>query len=348
MKGSQGWSDGQSVEIWTTSTAGWSPSCAATAACPTSSWRACSGCRRRRFARLQAEHGLQVTARVTPPAQQSRMVYLIHTQPGRRFEVAEFLAVQSGIDTVHLTTGSADVLAAASFADDAEALRFLVQVVEAHPGVRTADPSHLTAPAGGAPPAGLDSPRIDTDALAAATIGPQRHRGIGELIDAVCDAAITGLGADRVLVATADGEHGYTLAGMRGISSGYLDALNRLIDEGMTDGVIRRVWQTRLHVYVADARTDPLMAAAHRLVRAEGYVSILTLPLLYGTSLVASVSLYYDTARVLDDAYIAAAQSVADSLAVAFARLLGQAPPGPAGHPDEPDRPRLDDRHRVR
>ncbi len=73
---------------------------------------------------------------------------------------------------------------------------------------------------------------------------------------------------------------------------------------------------------VADARTDPLMAAAHDLVRAEGYVSLLALPLLYGDSLVATVSMYYDRSVELDKEYVTTAQGVADHFAVA----LGLAP----------------------
>ncbi len=293
-----------------------------------------------RIARLVAEHGLRVTAELAAPGQQSRMVYLIHTEPGRRFEVAEFLAVQAGVDVVHLTTGSADVLAVASFPDDAAALRFLVQTIESHPGIRSTQSCHLIAEAGGSPVVGaLGGPQIDTEALAVAMIGPPRHANLDELTDAVCDAALAGLSADRVLIATAsaDGGRSWGVAKMRGISPGYLAALNKLIDGGVTDGVIKRVWQTRLHVLVADARTDPLFVAAHDLVRAEGYVTILTLPMLYGDSLVASVSLYYDTLYALDDAYIATAQRVADSFAVSFARMTGRAPATVTGAADPGD-----------
>jgi DNA-binding Lrp family transcriptional regulator len=283
---------------------------------------------RSRIARLVDDFGLRITAELAEPVQQSRMVYLVHAEPGRRFEVAEFLAAQPEVDVVHLTTGSADVLVAASFPDDAAALRFLVQSVESHSGVRSAQSCHLIAEVGrDQPPAG--GPPVDTEALAAVMLGSPRHADLGELAEAVCDAATAGLGADRVLVATAEGER-WVVTRRRGISDRYLDGLNRLIDGGVTDGVIKRVWQTRLHVLVADARTDPLFAAAHALVQAEGYVTILTLPMLYGESLVASVSLYYDTLYALDDAYIATAQGVADSFAVAMARMLGRAPAVPS------------------
>jgi DNA-binding Lrp family transcriptional regulator len=284
---------------------------------------------RSRVTRLMSDHGLRVTADLIEPVPQSRMVYLIHAEPGRRFEVAEFLAVQPGVDVVHLTTGSADVLVIASFPDDAAALRFLVQTIESHPGLRSAQSCHLIAEVGGSPsPGGADAPQVDTDALAAVMIGPPRYANLDELTDAICDAAISGLGADRVLVTTASTGDGpaWQLAKMRGISARYLEALNKRIEGGVTDGVIKRVWQTQLHVLVADARVDPLFASAHDLVRAEGYITILTLPMLYGDSLVASVSLYYNTPSTLDDGYIATAQGVADSFAVAVARMIGWAP----------------------
>jgi hypothetical protein len=61
------------------------------------------------------------------------------------------------------------------------------------------------------------------------------------------------------------------VAKTRRLSARYIEALDRRIDGAITDGIIKRVWQTQLHVLVADARTDPLFASAHDLVRAEGY-----------------------------------------------------------------------------
>ncbi|NIB30608.1 hypothetical protein HBB16_00900 [Pseudonocardia sp. MCCB 268] len=51
---------------------------------------------------------------------------------------------------------------------------------------------------------------------------------------------------------------GYTVSRRRGISQRYLDALVARINDGRTDGVIKRVWESRLHMFLADARTDPL------------------------------------------------------------------------------------------
>jgi DNA-binding Lrp family transcriptional regulator len=285
---------------------------------------------RGRIARLAEQHGLTITAALAEPEARSRMVYLLQTAPGMRFQVAESLAALPETDQVHLTTGSADVLISASFVDDATALRFQVQTVESHPGVRSAQSCHLIGEIGGpVRPAGPPGPRVDLERLAALMIGPHVHDDFDALAETVCDAVMEGLGADRVLIATRppgvdSGDH--TVAKRRGISERYLEALIARIADGRTDGVIKRVWRTRLHVLLPDARTDPLMAAAHDLVLAEGYVSLLTLPMLYGDSLVATISMYYDQLMAFDDEYVARAQGVADHFAVAMARTLGLAP----------------------
>jgi len=284
---------------------------------------------RLRISRLITEHGLMVGATLPESTQRSRMVYLLHTEPGRRFQVAESLAARPEVDRVHLTTGSADVLVAASFDDDNAALRFLVQTIENHPGVRSAQSCHVIGEVGGSTPStGNPDPRVDTEALSALMIGPRRYENLSELTDTICDAAITGLGADRVLVAThnSDGDRPMDIAKKRGLSDGYVNALLQRTDSAVTSGVIKRVWNTRLHVVVADARTDPLLAHLHDLVRMEGYVAMLTLPMLYGDSLVATVSFYFDQPVRLSEEYLATAQGVADNFAVAVARMTGLAP----------------------
>lgn len=290
---------------------------------------------RSRIARLVGEHGLTVTAELVGAEPGSRMVYLLRTGPGMRFPTAESLAALPETDQVHLVTGSADVLVAASFADDASALRFQAQTLQGHPGVRSVRSCHLIGEVGGpVRPAGPPGPRVDLDRLASLMLGPHAYDDVDELTETVCDAVTEGLGADRVLIATAQpgtepGDRG--IAKQRGISERYLSALVARIAEGRTDGVIKRVWRTRLHVLLPDARTDPLMAAAHDLVRAEGYVSLLTLPMLHGDSLVATISMYYDQLMAFDDEYVARAQSVADHFAVAMARTVGLAPVPPLG-----------------
>lgn len=293
---------------------------------------------RARIARLVEEHGLTVTVELDDPRRRSRMVYLLETEPGQRLAVAESLAGRAEVTRAHLVTGSADVLVAAAFPDDAEALRFQERTLAAQPGVRATRSCHLIGEVGGQDGAGLaPGPVVDTEKLAALMVAPRPHGGFDELAGLVCDAATAGLGADRALIATArpgQGDPPTAPAMRRGISRRYLEALTGRIRDGHIEGVIKRVWNTRQHVLVADARVDPLMAAARDLVLAEGYVTLLTVPMLYGPSLVATVSMYYDRPMTLGEEYVGTAQTVVDQFAVAMARALGLAPPAPL--PNDP------------
>jgi DNA-binding Lrp family transcriptional regulator len=287
---------------------------------------------RARIARLVDEHGLVVTVELDDPRRRSRMVYLLETEPGQRLPVAQSLAARPEVTRVHLVTGSADVLVAASFPDDAEALRFQERTLAAHHGVRAARACHLMGEVGGPDRGGgLPGPVVDTERLAALMIAPRPH-GFNELAELICDAVTAGLGADRALITTerpGARDRPAAPAKRRGISLRYLEALTARIRDGRIEGVIKRVWDTRQHVLLADARIDPLMAAARDLVLAEGYVTLLTLPMLYGSSLVATVSMYYDRQMTLSDEYLGTAQTVIDQFAVAMARALGLAPPAP-------------------
>ncbi|MBW0115745.1 AsnC family transcriptional regulator [Pseudonocardia abyssalis] len=283
---------------------------------------------RLRIARLQDAGKLRISAELTEDEPRSRMIYLVKARPGERIEVAEFLAAQPGAEIVYLTTGAADVIVVGAFDDDTSALRFQVQTIEGHEGVASAESCHLITKAGVSNgTAGGAAPAVDPEVLAT-VMGLARGASLEELSQIVCTVGTAGLGADRVLVVIADdsGRRPWRVTRSHGISTTYLNALDQLIDDGLTDGVIKKVWQTQLHMLVTDARTDPLFAAAHGLVLAEGYVSILTLPMLYGDSLVASISLYYDSKYSFDETYVATAQGAVDSLTIGIARSLGKAP----------------------
>jgi len=288
---------------------------------------------RSRIARLVDEHGLTVSVELDDPGRRSRMVYLLETEPGQRLAVARSLTALPEITRVHLVTGSADVLVAAAFPDDTEALGFHERALAGHPGVRSTRPCHLIREVGGpdrggAPP----DPAIDTERLAALMLTLRSHSGFVALAELICDVVTAGLGADRALVITerpGDPENPIAPATTRGISRRYLDGLLARIRDGRAEGVIKRVWDTRQHVLLPDARVDPLMAAARDLVLAEGYVALLTVPMLYGPSLIATVSMYYDQPMTLSDEYLGTAQTVLDQFAVAMARALGVAPPTP-------------------
>ncbi|WP_181782326.1 AsnC family transcriptional regulator [Pseudonocardia pini] len=285
---------------------------------------------RLRITRLLTEHGLRVRAHMPVDTSASRMVFLLHTQPGRRFDVAEFLSSRPEVEHVYLATGFSDVLVHAVFADDGAALRFLVDTVESHDGVRATDSCHLIREVGGPALAPDDRhhPEVDKQVLADLMIGPQPAATLDGLLDAICVAVTNGLGADRVLVGVRSDPHARApILRSRGLSRGYIDALAERIAQGWTPGVVRQVWDTRLHVVLPDARTDRLFEGAHDLVRAEGYVTMMNLPVLYGDSLIATISGYFDDATSLDDDYLSTAQGVADHFAVALARKIGWLPP---------------------
>lgn len=288
---------------------------------------------RARLARLADEHGLTVSVELDDTRRRSRMVYLLETEPGQRLAVAQSLAERPEVTRVHLVTGSADVLVAAAFPDDAEAVRFHEHTLAGHPGVRATRPCHLIREVGGpergGPPPG---PAVNTEKLAALMLAPRSPGGFDQLAELICDAVTAGLGADRALITTERPSARHRAPAptkRRGISQHYLEALSARIRDGRIDGVIKRVWDTRQHVLLADARIDPLMAAARDLVIGEGYVTLLTVPMLYGPSLIATVSMYYDQPMTLSDNYLGTTQTVIDQFAVAMARALGLAPPAP-------------------
>jgi DNA-binding Lrp family transcriptional regulator len=288
---------------------------------------------RARLARLADEHGLTVSVELDDPRRRSRMVYLLETEPGQRLAAAQTLAARPEVTRVHLVTGSADVLVTAAFPDDAEALRFHEHTLAGHPGVRATRPCHLIREVGGPERSGPPpDPAVNTEKLAALMLAPRSPGGFDRLAELVCDAVTAGLGADRALITTERPSARYRAAApakRRGISQHYLEALTARIRDGRIEGVIKRVWDTRQHVLLADARIDPLMAAARDLVIAEGYVTLLTVPMLYGPSLIATVSMYYDQPMTLSDDYLGTTQTVIDQFAVAMARALGLAPPAP-------------------
>jgi DNA-binding Lrp family transcriptional regulator len=292
---------------------------------------------RTRIARLVDEQGLKLVVELTDPRRRSQMVYLLATEAGQRFPVAQSLAERDEVTQVHLATGSADVLVAARFPNDAEAQRFQRETLREHPGVREIRACHLIQQVGGADQLGAQfDPVIDTGRLAELMIPPRRQGSFDEVADRLCQAVTSGLRADRALIATeqaADGAAPATPAWQHGLSRNYLDQLVERIRVGRLDGPVKRVWETRQHLLLADARTDPLLAEAHDLVLEEGYVTLLTLPLLYGPSLIAAVSLYYNLPMSLSDDYIATAQGVVDQFAVGMARALGLAPPALAPRP---------------
>lgn len=279
---------------------------------------------RSRLAQMLATGTIRFEVTVAPDERQSRMLFLLHTQPGRRFDVAAALAARPEVDHVHLATGAYDVTVAASFPDDAHALEFFVREIEGNTDVRDAASCHLISEAGpsGTPvPAEESGPAIDAELIGDFLVRSHAFTSSADLLDAACEVAAKALSADRVMASVlAESSTAIAASRSRGLSDSYVKATHTRRAEGMMP-VVTRVIDTGQHVLVPDARTDPLMAWAADLVADEGYVTFLTLPMLFGARVVGTLGLYFDQRTDLDDRYLATAQALADHLGMACARL---------------------------
>jgi GAF domain-containing protein len=93
------------------------------------------------------------------------------------------------------------------------------------------------------------------------------------------------------------------------------------VSEGVTRGVTYRVVESGLHVFVEDALSDPLFTGLYDLVRAQGYRSLLAVPMYREDRVIGSVNLYYDVPRKVSENEIAVAQAFADQLSLALSRV---------------------------
>lgn len=287
---------------------------------------------RLRLQRLIGEHGLTFHARLPGAASKSRLLCLIHAAPTRRISAAEDLLAEPQVEQLYLASGAADIVVIAAFTDDTEALRFLVDIVEAHPLIESVQSCHLISDSGG-----RDGrvPRINQSVLSMLTIASPPQTGADEILATICDATIAGLGADRVAIARGNaplpGAPADAIAEMfavarRGFDDGYFQAAAERIRR-RNHGVIQQVWESRVHVAVADAVNDPLTSSMRDLVKKAGYSSLLALPMLNGADVTAVVCLYFDQPTTFSARYIATAQQVVDFYSLAFARAVANMVP---------------------
>lgn len=280
---------------------------------------------RKRIARLMARDGLRVTASIGSAMRRTEMLFLIQTEAGQRLAVAERLAALPCVFHVALTSGTADVVVRAAFTTDAEALDFLVAEVEGSDGVRAVQTLHVLKNLIPAKTDGHTAPQERTGraALEAFVLEAARAADAGAVLELALEAAHTGFGADRVAVYLLQPGTGRLIhAASRGLSTEYLAAIQTRV--GPRTGVGLRVVETRVHLYVEDARSDPLMAGIRDLVLQEGYRTLLFLPMRYGAELTGMLGLYQDTVRRFSDEELALAQALADQLAIALAHVQGQ------------------------
>jgi DNA-binding Lrp family transcriptional regulator len=280
---------------------------------------------RLRIAKL-TQNGMRVVAMLRPEERQTRMLFFIHTEPGRRFDVAARLSSSENVDHVYLTTGAYDMVVEAAFSTDAEALEFLVREVEGGEGIRATQLSHLIKEfsmqdMGGTPEVVGSSP---DDSLSRFVQSAAKTTTDDELLCMGADAALRGNRADRVMVSTYDfssRDLRMILNCSRRLSPEYVEAVVQRVNSHEATGLVKRVLETKLHVYVEDAPNDPLMRGLGDLIEREGYRSLICLPMFYGPDMLGTLTLYYNEIHHLAEDDISLAQAFADQIGVAVMRL---------------------------
>lgn len=275
---------------------------------------------RQRIARLVDRSGLRFRAELESAPAGTQVVYLLTAMPGQRLVVADRLARLRPVSSVRLTTGTYDIVVEAAFDSDAVALEFYVHEIETGPGIARSVPVHVIKSVRATSAPETDAPFREFDAAAGA-LG-----SVDALLDLACDVAEEEFGTARVfagLMAT-DGAADRTAPAperhlrWRGLSSRYIDAIFRNL---RAHTVVPTEASRGQHLFVADARTDPLFAAVADLVTAEGFRSFLSLPIRHGEVPLGALNLYYNTVVPFDAEQVARAQELADAVGNHVARV---------------------------
>lgn len=287
---------------------------------------------RSRIARLTSDRGLRISAILDEPVAAVRMLYMIDAAPGRRFHLAEELAAHPAVSSVLLANGAADLVVGASFSDADEALKFLVNTIEGSPDVRSSTDCTIISRIGdndGATHPDARVPEIDSDVLLDAALHPPRFSHLDELLEWVCQTAARAFRADHALSLIYAPGRTHEIpsrpsvlgAGTYGFSPDYLERISDGLRRGSNLGVIRRCLETRQHVFVDDALTSPLLKGAEDVIRSEGYRSLLSIPVLFGSIPFGVSTIYFDHRTTIDEHYVAAIQRFIDQCAFAIARV---------------------------
>ncbi|GAA2680036.1 AsnC family transcriptional regulator [Streptomyces lunalinharesii] len=281
---------------------------------------------RNRITRLLGSRAVRLDVKVTEDGRPTRLLLLVQAEPGRRFEVARALAERVEVDHIHLTTGAYDIALVASFPDGAAALEFVVRAVEGRADVQSAESCHLISevhPTGESGSA-TDSPAVDTELIGAFLLRRPGFATSRHLLDEACALALDGLHADRALASIFAGPSpadGLLATRYRGLSQAYVAETIRRAEREKVTTVVSRVVATGRPALIADCRTDPLMAWAADLVLSEGYITLLTVPMMHGKRVVGVLSVYLDKPTHVSDSYVATTQALADHLGIAWGRL---------------------------
>ena len=145
-----------------------------------------------------------------------------------------------------------------------------------------------------------------TDTLMAST-------DVAQMYDAAMDAFRGALGVERVSILISEDDGAPRFKAWRGLSGNYRQAV---------DG--HSFWApddpNPAPVVIADATTDPALAAFRDLVRAEGIASLVAVPLVVKGRTIGKCMLYFDRPRVLSADELRLAHTVADHVAFAVER----------------------------
>ena len=145
-----------------------------------------------------------------------------------------------------------------------------------------------------------------TDTLMAST-------DVAQMYDAAMDAFRGALGVERVSILISEDDGAPRFKAWRGLSGDYRQAV---------DG--HSFWApddpNPAPVVIADATTDPALAAFRDLVRAEGIASLVAVPLVVKGRTIGKCMLYFDRPRVLSADELRLAHTVADHVAFAVER----------------------------
>ncbi|GAA5153779.1 AsnC family transcriptional regulator [Amycolatopsis dongchuanensis] len=267
---------------------------------------------RQRIRRLIERDGMRVVATMETPAAASRLIVLVRVEPGQRFVVAGRLASMPQVEEVHLTTGAYELIVVASFGSDSDALDFYVRHIEQGPGIKESLSTHVVETI-------TQSTATRPDHFAQFDEQAAKTGSTAELLDLACDVATASLGADRVHVATGNVQpddpapsEWPSLMRWRGLSSRYVE---EILTKGRAEGIVLpNIVKHNQHVFVADARTDPLFRSVADLVLSEGFHSWMGMPVRDGGARRGTLCLYWDTVITCGDDLVRRTQELADLL----------------------------------
>jgi hypothetical protein len=267
--------------------------------------------------------------RLAVAPRQTQMVFLVHTQPGRRIDAADRLMAHARVHRVYLTTGGYDLMVFAAFDSDGDALDFLVHELEAASDVAAVQAGHVLKQLDPTDPRGLPTGRLHAASGPEAALRNFLLRSasagdVGAVIALACNIATWGFGIEDAAVYLNDSDA--SCATIFGARPGLAADLDRDIQAALRGSDQRRLQNFQrlmaghVHVYVEDTATDPVLDGLNEVFQRARVRSMLYLPLLSGEQLTGVLMFYSTMPRVYADDELVLAQAYADQLAIAITR----------------------------